>query len=115
LSCANVTPANLRNKNPQPPRRPRRNNPRRAFSDSGLWLLACAPRSAVEYAKTLAGDILLTYLLHPGTALYVGYSNLLENYNLLALGQAARLERSRAGLISTAAGLFVKFSYLYGF
>jgi len=108
-------PANLRNKNPRPPRRPRRDNPRRAFSDSGLRPLACAPRSAVEYAKTLAGDILLTYLLHPGTALYVGYSNMLENYNLLALEQAARLERSPAGLMSTAAGLFVKFSYLYRF
>jgi hypothetical protein len=102
-------------KSPRVPQRPRRNDPRRAFSDSGRRPLACAPRSVVEYAKTLAGDILLTYLLHPGTALYVGCSNLLENYNLLALGQAARLERSAASVISTAAGLFVKFSYLYRF
>lgn len=67
-------------------------------------------RAAVEYAKALAGDILLTYLLHPGTVLYVGYSNLLENYNLLPLEHAARPERSPAGMMSTAAGLFVKFS-----
>jgi len=78
-------------------------------------VLPSAQLSSLEYAKTLAGDILLTYLLHPGTALYVGYSNMLENYNRLALEQAARLERSPAGLMSTAAGLFVKFSYLYRF
>jgi hypothetical protein len=71
--------------------------------------------SSLEYAKTLAGDILVTYLLHPGTALYVGYGNMLENYDRLALEQAARLDRSRAGLLSTAASLFVKFSYLYQF
>ena len=78
-------------------------------------VLPTAELSSLEYAKSLAGDVLVTYLLHPGTALYVGYSNMLENYNRLALEQAALLERSRAGLMSTAAGLFVKFSYLYHF
>jgi hypothetical protein len=78
-------------------------------------VLPSAELSSLEYAKALAGDVLLTYLLHPGTALYVGYSNLLENYNLLPLEQAARLERSSVGMMSTAAGLFVKFSYLYRF
>ena len=70
--------------------------------------------TSLEYSKSVAGDVLLTYLLHPGTALYVGYSNMLENYDRLALQQAL-LERARSGLISTAAGLFVKFSYLYHF
>jgi hypothetical protein len=78
-------------------------------------ILPAAQLSSLEYAKTLAGDILVTYLLHPGTALCVGYSNMLENYNRLALEQAALLDRSRAGLMSTAAGLFVKFSYLDNF
>jgi hypothetical protein len=78
-------------------------------------VLPTAQLSSLEYAKTLAGDVLVTYLLHPGTALYVGYSNMLENYNRLAMEQAALLDRSRAGLMSTAAGLFVKFSYLYNF
>jgi hypothetical protein len=71
--------------------------------------------SSLEYAKDLTGDVLLTYLVHPGTALYVGYSNMLENYNRLALAQAVVLSRSRSDLLSTAAGLFVKFSYLYRF
>jgi hypothetical protein len=71
--------------------------------------------SSLELSKSLAGDVLLTYLLHPGTALYVGYSNLLENYDRNTLGGAALLERTRSGLLSTAAGLFVKFSYLHHF
>jgi len=71
--------------------------------------------SSLEYAKEVTGDVLLTYWLHPGTALYVGYSNMLENYERAAIEQAARLERTRAGLINTATGLFVKFSYLYQF
>jgi len=78
-------------------------------------VLPTAALSSLEYAKSLAGDVLLTYLLHPGTALYVGYSNLLENYNRVALDQAALLARARSGLMSTGAGLFVKFSYLYRF
>jgi hypothetical protein len=57
----------------------------------------------------------VTYRLHPGTAHYVGRSNMLENYNPLALEQAALRDRSRAGLMSTAAGLFMKFSCLYSF
>ena len=71
--------------------------------------------SSLDYTKNLMGDILLTYLVHPGTALYVGYSNMLENYSRLALDQAGLLERTRSGLLSTAAGLFVKFSYVYRF
>jgi len=78
-------------------------------------VLPAVELSALEHAKTLTGDVLLTYLLHPGTALYVGYSNMLENYNRLAVEQAALLERTRSGLISTATGLFVKFAYLYHF
>ena len=70
--------------------------------------------TSLEYSKNLVGDVLLTYLLHPGTALYVGYSNTLENYDRQALEQTL-LERARSGLMSSAAGLFVKFSYLYHF
>jgi hypothetical protein len=78
-------------------------------------VLPASELSSLEYTKQFTGDFLVTYLVHPGTALYVGYSNLLENYDRQAVEQAALLERSRAGLLSTAAGLFVKFSYLYQF
>jgi hypothetical protein len=71
--------------------------------------------SSLEYSKSLAGDILITYLLHPGTALYVGYNNLLENYDRRALSDSGLLARTPSGLLSTGAGAFVKFSYLYQF
>ena len=71
--------------------------------------------TSLDYSKAVTGDVLLTYLLHPGTALYVGYSNMLENFDRLAIEQSALLERTRSTLISTSAGLFVKFSYLYHF
>ena len=32
--------------------------------------------------KRITGDALLTYLIHPGTALYVGYTDRLENLGL---------------------------------
>lgn len=71
--------------------------------------------SSLAYSKRLSGDILLTYLVHPGTALYVGYNNMLENFDRLALAQTGVLARSNRNLLSTGAGLFVKVSYRYQF
>jgi len=71
--------------------------------------------SSLERAKNLTGDVLLTYLVHPGTALYIGYNNSLDNYNRDLLARSAALGRTRNDLISTGAALFVKFSYLYQF
>src|SRR5262249_20832604 len=34
---------------------------------------------AVERGKTLTGDVLLTYLLNPGTAFYIGYTDTRES------------------------------------
>jgi hypothetical protein len=78
-------------------------------------ILPAAPLSSLEHTKTLAGDLLLTYLVHPGTALYVGYGNMLENYSRSALHGAGVLQRSPADLLSTSASLFIKFSYRYDF
>jgi hypothetical protein len=78
-------------------------------------VLPTAALSSLEYAKSLTGDFLLTYLVHPGTALYVGYTNVMDNYNRLTLARSGILERSPTDLLSTSAGLFVKFSYLFNF
>ncbi len=61
--------------------------------------------------KHFTGDVLFTYLLHPGTALYAGYT---DNYTNLSLDPAAS---SGVGLLhspTTGTGrvFFVKFSYL---
>jgi len=61
--------------------------------------------------KQLTGDLLLTYLLHPGTALYIGYNNRFEN---LAVDPAAPPLLRRFGPPTTSTGrqVFVKLSYL---
>jgi Domain of unknown function (DUF5916) len=71
--------------------------------------------TSLERSKNLTGDVLLTYLVHPGTAIYVGYDNSLDNYNRDLLAQSDVLARTRNDLLSTSGAFFVKFSYLYQF
>jgi hypothetical protein len=58
--------------------------------------------------------VLLTYLVNPGTALHVGYTDRYENLGLLP-GSPPELERRRAPDTSTGRQLFVKLSYLMRF
>ncbi|MEO8097027.1 MAG: DUF5916 domain-containing protein [Acidobacteriota bacterium] len=69
---------------------------------------------ASDRFKTLTGDILMTYLLNPGTALYVGYNNRYEN---LAIDPdtPASLRRFGSPNYMTGRQIFVKLSYLYRF
>ena len=66
---------------------------------------------ALERTKHLSGDVLLTYLIHPGTALYVGYN---DGYDSVALGPAG-LRPIRNPTTSTGRQFFVKTSYLFRF
>jgi hypothetical protein len=64
-------------------------------------------------AKRLTTDVLFTYLLNPGTALYVGYTDNNEN---LAINPTMPPTLQRTGsLNSTGRQVFVKFSYLLRF
>jgi hypothetical protein len=69
--------------------------------------------SLVSLARTkhLAGDILLTYLVHPGTALYIGYT---DGYDSVHLTDGS-LVPTRAPTTSTGRQFFVKTSYLFRF
>jgi len=58
-------------------------------------------------------DVLLTYLLNPGTALYVGYRDGYEN--LAIQGNPPGLYRTDEPTLSTGRQLFVKLSYLFRF
>src|SRR5712671_3524649 len=64
---------------------------------------------AQELTKRFNADLLFTYLLHPGTAVYIGYSDRREN---LALDG-----RRRPGPPDLNAGrqVFIKLSYLVRF
>ena len=70
--------------------------------------------SRVEPEHRWGMDLLFTYLVHPGTALYVGYSDRYENFRLLP-GSPPALERSGSPGLSVGRQVFVKLSYLWRF
>jgi hypothetical protein len=69
----------------------------------------------LETTRNLNTDFLITYLVHPSTALYVGYNSNLENV-LVPLGNDADGQLLHGGrLKNDGRGLFVKASYLFRF
>ena len=68
----------------------------------------------LERTKRLTGDVLVTYLLNPGTALYVGYTDRFEN---VVLDQTVPPSLRRITSPTTGVGrqFFVKMSYLFRF
>jgi hypothetical protein len=79
--------------------------------------------SSLQTQKNLNFDVLFTYFLHPGTAIYVGYNSNLENIDpglctRIAGGtqcdpNANGLIRTGNGLINDGRQIFVKISYLF--
>jgi hypothetical protein len=67
--------------------------------------------TSLDRTKRFATDLLLTYLIHPGTALYVGYTDQRENFGFLGASQA-ELQRMGGPWLSTGRQFFVKISYL---
>ncbi|MBI3484774.1 MAG: hypothetical protein HY012_06435, partial [Acidobacteria bacterium] len=72
---------------------------------------------ALSRTKSLKADLLLTYLLNPGTALYIGYSDLYENLEIdpVTAAPLRTLRRTRSPSTSTGRGFFIKLSYLFRF
>jgi hypothetical protein len=64
--------------------------------------------------KRVTGDVLLTYLIHPGTALYVGYTDRLENLRLFP-GAPPTVLPIVSPSTTTARQFFAKISYLLRF
>jgi len=72
--------------------------------------------TSLPTTKQLNGDFLFTYLLHPGTAIYVGYNSDFQNIDpVLAFTANAGLQRTRDRLINDGRLFFVKVSYLFRF
>lgn len=81
-------------------------------------LLANPVNTAEETSKNFNADFLMTWLLHPGTALYVGYNSNLVNRDIFpcAPGSGCTTQFLRTNNFrNDAKGLFVKFSYLFRF
>ena len=72
------------------------------------------PLTSLPTTKQFNTDVLITYLLHPGTAIYVGYNTDQQNFNralVLGPGGVARSD----GLMNDSRQFFVKVSYLLRF
>ncbi|HKB97677.1 MAG TPA: hypothetical protein VKD23_02705, partial [Terriglobales bacterium] len=73
--------------------------------------------TSLQTTKNFNADFLITYLVHPSTAVYVGYNSNLENL-LLPLGTDVngQLQHAAGGrLLNDGRNFFVKASYLFRF
>jgi hypothetical protein len=73
--------------------------------------------TSLQTTKNFNADFLITYLVHPSTAVYVGYNSNLENLNPnLGTDVNGELLHSLTGrLLNDGRNFFVKASYLYRF
>jgi len=80
--------------------------------------------TTLQSAKQFNGDVLFTYLLHPGTAIYVGYNSDLQNFDPslqrvcggLSCGPGETPDgilRTRRSFLNDGRQIFVKLSYLF--
>jgi hypothetical protein len=78
--------------------------------------LANSAFTSLPTTKQFNGDFLITYLIHPGTAIYVGYNSDLQNLDPALLpSPSGGLQRTRDRLINDGRLFFVKVSYLFRF
>jgi hypothetical protein len=68
--------------------------------------------TSAELTKQLTADVLFTYLVHPYTALYVGYTRDRQNIDPALTLTNGGLARSRNSMLDDGRQLFVKLSYL---
>ncbi len=75
------------------------------------------PYTSLPTQKQFNADFLVTYLVHPGTAIYVGYNSDLQNLNHNLVGDPAGLAGlfTPKGYINDSRQFFVKVSYLFRF
>ena len=68
----------------------------------------------LDRTKRFGYDLLMTYLIHPGTALYVGYTDIYQNY-LFDPSRPPYLQYTNSPDMNTGRQIFVKLSYLLRF
>ena len=81
----------------------------------GVATLANPEFTFLETTKQFNADFLITYLVHPGTAIYVGYNSDLLNPALAPDPNTGILRFTRNGYMNDSRQFFVKASYLYRF
>ena len=78
-------------------------------------LLSNESLTSLPTVKNLNFDALVTYLVNPWTALYIGYNGNAQNIDLIDTPNGRRLIRPRSSFENDAWQIFVKFSYLFRF
>jgi hypothetical protein len=74
------------------------------------------PLTFLPTGKNFNADFLITYLVHPGTALYIGYNSNLQNLDpALAIDPSLGGIRRSDRMINDGRLFFVKASYLFRF
>jgi hypothetical protein len=68
--------------------------------------------TSLEDRRNLNADVLVTYMVNPWTALYVGYNGNRQNYNLVNDSGIPYIVRTQGSLLNDANQFFLKFSYL---
>lgn len=71
--------------------------------------------TADDHPKIFNTDFLITYLVHPGTAFYLGYNSNLENLNALDITDHVGLVRTNRSYINDGRTIFGKVSWLFRF
>jgi hypothetical protein len=69
--------------------------------------------TTLQNTKNFNGDVLFTYMVHPGTAIYVGYNSNLQNLDPTLAQTPDGLLRTRSSFINDGRQFFVKLSYLF--
>lgn len=78
-------------------------------------LLANPVYSGLTSPKGFNADFVVTYLVHPGTAIYVGYNSNLANLDRDAITAHTGLFQTRNRFLNDSRQVFVKVSYLFRF
>lgn len=75
------------------------------------------PYTFLPTSKQFNADFLITYLVHPGTAIYVGYNSDLQNLDITPRvgGIPGGVSNTPKGYINDSRQFFVKVSYLFHF
>jgi hypothetical protein len=76
-----------------------------------------SPYTYLPTSREFNADFLITYLVHPGTAIYVGYNSDLQNLNVIpaAPGSPGFVTNTAHGYLNDSRQFFVKVSYLFRF
>ena len=76
-----------------------------------------SPYTYLPTAKEFNADFLITYLVHPGTAIYVGYNSDLQNLNVVPATPTmpGYVTNTAKGFMNDSRQFFVKASYMFRF